>query len=216
MGKVRKDLNMVNIRFYLLLILVIICVNISCDNKNKNDITVVFNYFHSFWPKETSYTDSILYTLMMHEFDDYITFEYQNESQREIFCINFSKNDGYMVRLNDTTELHYMESLKYIDNQTDTIEIFKFVTMSHAIDGDAYYYITSKYGVILGMSTTWPNFSVLSKHTMNKSKDIIHSMTSVILFDEMFSALLQIEQPPPPPSPPSNGWYHDILDIVTH
>ena len=107
---------------------------------------------------------------------------------------------GFMVHSNDTVILHFLDKSEIVLFQTnDTTTIYKFISLNPGIDNANYLYFTPKLGLVLKKSTTWPIFSELSRHYLDKEYTF-NLLLSLVYNEKTFYNGIQPEMPPPAPT----------------
>lgn len=196
---------MVGRKNFALVILSVFLTVVGCsttnnrlDDKNSNQLVQYFVFNRQ--EVNTIVVDTVEFNLIVRKNREHSIFEYKSDNRQEIYEINFFDSTGFMVHSNDTVILHFLDKSEIVLFQTnDTATIYKFISLNPGIDNANYLYFTPKLGLVLKKSTTWPIFSELSRHYLDKEYTF-NLLLSLIYNEKNFYNGIQPEMPPPAPT----------------
>jgi uncharacterized protein YcfL len=196
---------MVGRKNFVLVILSVFLIVIGCsttnnglDDENSNQLVQYFVFNRQ--EVNSIVVDTVEFNLIVRKNREHSIFEYKNDNRQEIYEINFFDSTGFMVHSNDTVILHFLDKSEIVLFQTnDTTTIYKFISLNPVIDNANYLYFTPKLGLVLKKSTTWPIFSELSRHYLDKEYTF-NLLLSLVYNEKNFHNGIQPEMPPPAPT----------------
>ncbi len=196
---------MVGHKSFVLITLSVFLIGISCsttsnriDDENNNLLVQYFVFNRQ--EVNTIVIDTVEFNLMYRKNRECSVFEYKADNRQEVYEINFFDSTGFMVQTDDTITLHFLDKHKFILFSTqDTITIYKFISLNLGIDNANFLYFTPKLGLVLKKSTTWPMFSQLSKHYLDK-ECTFNLLLPLIYNERNFYNGIQSEIPPLSPT----------------
>lgn len=196
---------MVGRKNFFLVILSIFLIVVGCsttknrlDDENSHQFVQYFVFNRQ--EVNTIIVDTVEFNLIVRKNNEYSIFEYKNDNRKEIYEINFFDPKGFMVHSNDTVILHFLDKHEVVLFQTKgTTTIYKFISLNPGIDNASYLYFTPKLGLVLKKSTTWPIFSELSKHYLDK-EDTFNLLLSLVYNEKNFYNGIHPEMPPSAPT----------------
>jgi len=194
---------MVGHRKYVLVIISFFVI-ISCNYLKKNDLVksdqlVKYIKFNKHEVVNIA-IDTVEFLLSIKQLDGNTVFEYKNDEKNNIYNFNFTDKTGETIHDNDTVILHFLDRYEIkLLNGNDTEMVYKFVSLEPSIDNANYYFVTPQLGVILKKSTTWPIYSELTQHYLDK-ENVFKLLLSLIYNNRDFYSNIPVEKPPMPPA----------------
>lgn len=195
---------MVGHRNIFLIILTVFLI-VGCNTFNNkldddNSPQLVQYLIYNRHEVNTITVDTVEFNLIVKKNKEQSIFEYKNDNRKEIYEVSFIDPNGFMINSNDTVVLHFLDKYEIILFQSnDTTTIYKFISLNPGVDNASYLYFSPKLGIVLKKSTTWPTFSELSKHYLDK-ENTFNLLLSLIYNERSFYNDIPPEIPPPVPT----------------